>query len=115
MHDALNCVIANMPAATKVYCGHEYTLNNLKFAASVEPDNTDIRSKLEWAESCRVEGRPTIPSSITDERKTNPFMRLDQPAVLAFAARAGSTEDPVSVMKTLREQKNQFGLGSGST
>ncbi|RQM10272.1 hypothetical protein B5M09_010984 [Aphanomyces astaci] len=105
MHYALNQVIANLPEHTKVYCGHEYTTNNLKFAAAVEPENPAIQAKLHWSQFTPS----TIPSTIASELDTNPFMRVDHPAVQKYAGSA----DPVTVMAVLREKKNSFGLGAG--
>lgn len=60
MHNALITVLSNLPDATKVFCGHEYTLQNLKYAAHVEPDNEDVKSKIAWAEEKRAQQLPTV-------------------------------------------------------
>ena len=102
MHNSLNKILASLPNDTQVYCGHEYTVSNLKFARSVEPTNTTLISKLEWAmnQVC------TMPSTIGDEKKFNPFMRVGIPEV---AKAAGvNCNDPVMVMERLREMKNNF-------
>ncbi|RHY28060.1 hypothetical protein DYB32_006297, partial [Aphanomyces invadans] len=98
MHYALNTVIAKLPRSTKVYCGHEYTTNNLRFAVAVEPENWAIHAKLEWSQTVPS----TIPSTIASELDTNPFMRVDVRAVQKYAGSA----DPVTVMAILRERKN---------
>ncbi|CAK4711130.1 hypothetical protein LEN26_017863 [Aphanomyces euteiches] len=105
MHYALNHVVAKLPLDTKIYCGHEYTSNNLKFAVDVEPDNKAVADKFEWSLTQTI----TIPSTVESELATNPFMRVEDPAVQKYA---GST-DPVEVMAILRERKNTFGLGAG--
>jgi len=103
--------VARLPDSTLVYCGHEYTVNNLKFAASVEPDNEDVKRKLEWSMAQRQKGLPTIPSTLAEEKRTNPFMRVHELAVVAITNQSGN--DPVAVMKELRARKDAFGLGSG--
>ncbi|KAJ1546394.1 hypothetical protein HK096_005120 [Nowakowskiella sp. JEL0078] len=100
MHKSLNSVLASLPKETKVYCGHEYTKSNLKFAQFVEPENQVVISKLKWCDSVER----TIPSTIGEELEINPFMRLSQPAV---QLKTGSKED-VETMNLLREMKNKF-------
>jgi len=68
--------IATLPANVKVFCGHEYTVNNYKFAAVIEPDNTEVRERLKWAERLRRDSLPTMPTSIGEEVATNPYMRI---------------------------------------
>lgn len=60
----------------RVYCGHEYTVQNLKFAQHVEPHNSAIQEKISWAASQRGQNKPTIPSTIAEEKTFNPFMRV---------------------------------------
>ncbi|MDN5937223.1 MAG: hydroxyacylglutathione hydrolase [Salinisphaera sp.] len=96
-----------LPANTQVYCGHEYTVKNLQFAAQVEPDNTTIAEARAQAQGDRAAGRPTLPSSIADEMAINPFLRWDHPAVIAAAkARAGKDQDADAVFATLRGWKD---------
>ncbi len=104
MQRALSGVLGALPDETRVYCGHEYTVANLKFAQHVEPDNKDVAARLAWATKQREEGLATVPGTIEEERKTNPFMRTSMAAV------AGSTgkHDPEEVMMALREMKNNF-------
>ena len=66
---------AALPDETVVYCGHEYTLSNGRFAAQVEPDNADIAKRLREVERLRADGEPTVPTTIGRERATNPFLR----------------------------------------
>lgn len=67
--------LAALPEATRVYCGHEYTLSNARFALSVDPDHAELRARVAEIEALRAQGRPTIPSTIGLERRTNPFLR----------------------------------------
>jgi hydroxyacylglutathione hydrolase len=67
--------IAELPADTALYCGHEYTLANARFAAHVEPDNAAIRERLKEVASLREAGEITLPTSVAQERATNPFVR----------------------------------------
>lgn len=106
MHKSLNVVLSSLDDDTLVFCGHEYTVSNLKFAVSVEPSNEDIQRKLDWAVS-RVQNRlPTIPTTIGDERRTNPYMRNSIPDVKLAVGMPSASE--VDVLKELRERKNSF-------
>lgn len=102
--------LAALPADTLVYCGHEYTLANLRFAATIEPDNADIRAAMDAASACRTQNRPTLPSTIGMERRINPFLRTQVPAVrTAVANELGSKLDsPVDVFAILRRRKDAF-------
>ncbi|RLN89542.1 hypothetical protein BBJ28_00018056 [Nothophytophthora sp. Chile5] len=110
MHHALNEVVAGLPKPTKIYCGHEYTASNLRFAAHVEPENAAVREKLAWALEKTAAGEPTIPSTVEQELATNPFMRVLHADVQKFAE--GAT-GPVAVMKFVRAAKDSFGVGKG--
>lgn len=83
MHSSLSGKLAKLPPETRVYCGHEYTLTNLRFAATVEPANDAIREKLARATSARERGEPTVPSTIAEELQTNPFLRCADAKALA--------------------------------
>ena len=104
MHRSLNETLAALPDETRVFCGHEYTLSNLRFAEAVEPDNEAIRNKLSWAQAQREAGRPTVPSTLADERATNPFMRV---AEAGLAARHGGGS-PAEVLAAVRSAKDVF-------
>lgn len=80
MHASLQS-LARLPASTRVYAAHEYTLSNLKFALQVEPDNTALQQRLEACETLREQQQPTLPSDLATELATNPFLRIDQPGV----------------------------------
>ncbi|MEO5702157.1 MAG: hydroxyacylglutathione hydrolase [Casimicrobiaceae bacterium] len=102
--------LADLPDATEIYCAHEYTLANLRFAAAVEPDNQAVRARTERETARRVRGEPTVPSSLADERATNPFLRAGHPGVMKVAGRrAGrSVADPVASFAVLRDWKDGF-------
>lgn len=109
MHDAL-VKLAALPDATRVYCGHEYTLSNLKFARAAEPGNAFLRELTARMVRLREAGAPTLPSTIAQEKASNPFIRVDAPGVIASASqRAGRPlNDPVSVLAEIRDWKNNF-------
>ncbi|WP_144953890.1 hydroxyacylglutathione hydrolase [Pseudomonas oryzihabitans] len=73
--------LAELPDATEIYCGHEYTLNNLRFAEAVEPDNVAVREALAETRQLRDAERPTLPSSLGRERQINPFLRTGESSV----------------------------------
>lgn len=75
--------LAALPAATRVYCGHEYTLSNARFAVTVEPDNEALAERLERVAAAREAGEITLPTTIGEERATNPFMRASNVEELA--------------------------------
>lgn len=109
MHDSLSRLM-RLPDATRVYCGHEYTLSNVRFAKAADPDNAALRDLEERAKQQRDRGLPTLPSTIGQEKATNPFVRVGEPAVIASASdHAGKPlNDPVSVLAVIREWKNSF-------
>lgn len=102
--------LCQYPDDTRVYCAHEYTLANLKFADAVEPANPAIDDYTEYAHRLRRQGLPTIPSFLALEKKVNPFLRCDVPAVRDAASRAaGQTlNDDVAVFTALRRWKDSF-------
>lgn len=102
--------LAALPARTRVYCAHEYTLANLRFARAVEPDNDQLATRQSREAAKRERGEPTVPSTIGIELDTNPFLRWNTPAVVAAAERhAGRPlRDPVAVFAEIREWKNKF-------
>jgi len=109
MHDSLSRLM-QLPDATRVYCGHEYTLSNVRFAQAADPGNAALRELGVRAQQQRDRDLPTLPSTIAQEQATNPFVRVREPAVVAAANRfAGKTlNDPVSVLAAIREWKNSF-------
>ncbi len=108
MFDSLGKLGA-LPGSTRVCCGHEYTMSNLKFAAAVEPGNHDVTRHIETCRALRAEGKPTLPSVIEREQRINPFMRCAEPAVIdAALAHGAASQDGASVLATLRTWKNEF-------
>ena len=102
--------LARLPAQTRVYCAHEYTMSNIRFAEAVEPDNGDLAMRKAFSAAKRHRGEPTLPSPLGLETATNPFLRAASPGVRAAAeAHAGhALATPVDVFATLREWKNNF-------
>jgi hydroxyacylglutathione hydrolase len=101
--------LAKLPDATRVCCAHEYTLNNLRFAAAVEPHNDAIAQHTAWCQAQRALGLPTLPSTLALERQINPFLRTREPAVIAAArAHGADSTDAAAVLAALREWKNVF-------
>jgi hydroxyacylglutathione hydrolase len=102
--------LRNLPPETQVYCGHEYTAANLRFALTVEPDNGAARDYQESVARIRAAGSPSLPSTLSLEIRVNPFLRCDKPAVRATAEqRAGKKlEDPAEVFAVLRAWKDEF-------
>jgi hydroxyacylglutathione hydrolase len=96
-----------LPADTRVYCAHEYTAANGRFAAAIEPDNPALAARLDEVAALRAAGRPTIPSRIGVERDTNPFLRADRPE-MAAALDLPADSDPATVFATLRRRRDSF-------
>ena len=109
MHASLG-KLAQLPGATRVYCGHEYTLANIRFAEAVEPGNKLLADRKARDTARRDRGEPTVPSTIEEELNTNPFLRCEEPEVVAAAERrAGrALAGPVEVFAEIREWKNVF-------
>ena len=106
MHASLG-KLAGLPGAALVYCGHEYTEANLRFAHHVEPGNTEVARSRESASARRAEGQPTVPSTMAGELATNPFLRVDSPeirATLSIAAAASGAE----ALGVIRAAKDAF-------
>ncbi|UCH30179.1 MAG: hydroxyacylglutathione hydrolase [Myxococcales bacterium] len=93
--------LRSLPPDTKVWCGHEYTVNNLRFAKTVEPDNQEIDRALEEAIETREANRFTVPGALERELATNPFLRFDDPNVAAG-------QDAVASFTAIRQAKDQF-------
>ncbi|HJQ75539.1 MAG TPA: hydroxyacylglutathione hydrolase [Gaiellaceae bacterium] len=103
--------LAALPPETRVYCGHEYTEKNLRFAATLEPGNAALTEKLARVQQLRREGKATVPSTIAEEQATNPFLRIDSPELRASVARqvpGVALEDPVAVFAAVRGLKDRY-------
>ena len=120
MHEALNVKLARLPDATRVYCGHEYTENNLRFALTLEPGNPALVERMARVRAVRAtvasdwhqasEAEMTVPSTLGEERATNPFMRAHS-AELQASVRARLPEtpnDPIAVLGAVRALKDKF-------
>ena len=109
MHHSLG-KLSILPDNTEVYCAHEYTLANLRFALAIEPHNSDLQQRWVDDSAALASGRPTIPSSIALEKRTNPFIRTLAPEVASAAmARMGNTNLAADeIFRVLREWKDNF-------
>jgi hydroxyacylglutathione hydrolase len=120
LHEALRHRLGELPDDTLVYCGHEYTEANLRFALSVEPGNTALAERARQVRAVRAAARPdwhdagpdemTIPSTIGLEKATNPFLRAELPEIRAqlLAQDAALGSDPIALLGRLRALKDQF-------
>ncbi|XP_009866791.1 PREDICTED: LOW QUALITY PROTEIN: hydroxyacylglutathione hydrolase, mitochondrial-like, partial [Apaloderma vittatum] len=113
MYRALIEILGSLDPETRVYCGHEYTINNLKFARHVEPNNVSVQEKLAWAKAKYDSGEPTIPppiagefipSTIAEEFTYNPFMRVRWKTL----PRPAGEPDPIRTMGAIRKEKDNF-------
>jgi hydroxyacylglutathione hydrolase len=95
-----------LPDDTQIYCGHEYTEANIRFALTIEPDNPDLRARADEAGRQVAAGQPTIPTTIGEEKRANVFLRADVPAVAAAVGLAG--RPAAQVFAEVRERKNRF-------
>lgn len=102
--------LAALPADTQVYCAHEYTQSNIRFALAVEPHNADLAARAERVKAQRAAQQPTVPFTLREELATNPFLRCTAPAVIEAAARQAQTQpgNAAEVFAVLREWKNSF-------
>jgi hydroxyacylglutathione hydrolase len=96
--------LRSLPDQTRIWCAHEYTLGNLKFALTVDPDNLELRQRFAAVQAARYQGEATVPSTLVLEKCTNPFLRWDQPSV----QQAVQQSDPVATFTILRRMKDQF-------
>jgi hydroxyacylglutathione hydrolase len=94
-----------LPDDFRLYCGHEYTAANVKFALTIEPNNPDLKARAEEVTQLRAAGQPTIPTLLGDEKKANVFLRADEPAVAAAVRLKGASA--AEVFGELRERKNK--------
>ena len=92
--------LRSLPEDTRVWCAHEYTLNNLRFALTVDPDNFELRSRFEQVQTMRRQNEATVPTSIALEKQTNPFLRWDQ--------LRSNGEDAAKTFARLRGLKDRF-------
>ena len=95
-----------LPDETKVYCGHEYTEANIRFAVTADPENAALRRRAEEVKRLRAEGRATIPAKLGEEKAANPFLRADDPALMARFG--GKDRAPHQVFGAIRAAKDNF-------
>ena len=104
MYNALITQLGMLPDTTRVFCGHEYTVQNLKFAQHVEKNNQDVQEKLKWAVDQRQRGLPTVPSTIAEEKLINPFMRVET----ANVQKHSGAQEAIATMASIRKEKDLF-------
>lgn len=104
MYDSL-MKLTHLPLETRIYCGHEYTLSNARFALTVDPGNAVLKARVVEVERLRAAGQATVPTTLAIELATNPFLRADNPEVKAAVGLADA--DPARVFTVLRERKNR--------
>ena len=105
MWDSL-CKLAALPSETTVCSGHEYTAANARFAQTIDPGNPALISRIEAVEAARAQGRPTVPSLLSEELATNPFLRATNPDVQAHLDMQGAS--PADVFAEIRKRKDNF-------
>jgi len=98
--------LAALPPETRVYSGHEYTVTNARFAITIEPDNADLRQRMTEVDALRAAGRPTVPSRLSEELATNPFLRAGLPAVKAAIGRPSASD--AEAFAEIRARKDRF-------
>ncbi len=102
--------LARLPASTQIYCGHEYTEANLRFAKILEPENSEIQKRILYVHNRRKDQNPTVPAPLSLELKTNPFLRCEKKSVLdAIYRRLGHhITDPIDIFTEIRSWKDHF-------
>jgi len=98
--------LRDLPDDTRIYCGHEYTEANIKFAKTIEPDNTALQAREKEARAQRAAGKATVPTTLGAEKKENCFLRADVPEVAAALGMSG--QPAARVFAEIRERKNKF-------
>jgi hydroxyacylglutathione hydrolase len=103
MHASL-ARLAALPDRTRVYCGHEYTVSNLKFAAALDPGDDAVRERLAAETARRAAGEPTVPATLSVEKRTNPFLRAGEAAMMRILGEP----EPVAAFAEMRRRKDTF-------
>jgi hydroxyacylglutathione hydrolase len=98
--------LASLPGETQLYCGHEYTEANGRFAATIEPDNPILQARIDEVARLRAARRPTLPTTVAAELAANPFLRVEEPAVQAAVGMKGA--DPAAIFAEIRARKDRF-------
>jgi hydroxyacylglutathione hydrolase len=108
LYQSLN-LLEQLPPETEIYCAHEYTIANIRFALAADPNNFELQQYLEHCLSLRLQNRPTLPSTLAKEKAINPFLRCTQPDIIHSALANGATcTEPLQIFSTLRQWKNHF-------
>ncbi|MFV0575543.1 MAG: hydroxyacylglutathione hydrolase [Vibrio sp.] len=107
MHQSLQ-KIASLPLETQVYCAHEYTSSNVSFALAVDPDNEQLHLYRDEVNRLRAQEKPTIPTTIQQEKWINPFLRCHEPCIMKAVSMRTDELTELSVFAALREWKNEF-------
>ncbi|MFN7180135.1 hydroxyacylglutathione hydrolase [Hyphomonas sp.] len=94
-----------LPPSMRLYCAHEYTASNAKFAVTIEPENPDLKAYVDWVGARRAKGLPTVPAILERELKANPFLRAGEPALQAAMGHPG---DAVATFAEIRGRKDRF-------
>ncbi|WP_213269734.1 hydroxyacylglutathione hydrolase [Hyphomonas sp.] len=97
--------IRKLPKKTQLYCAHEYTASNAKFAVTIEPENKALKDYVAWIEKRRAEGKPTVPALLERELETNPFLRADLPEMQLAMGHSGNA---VATFGEIRGRKDRF-------
>jgi hydroxyacylglutathione hydrolase len=105
MFDSLK-KLAVLPPETAVYCGHEYTLSNARFALTIDPTNEALQARAKKIEALRAEGKPTLPTTIGEELATNPFLRWADPAIRKNLGMENASD--ADVFAEIRKRKDNF-------
>jgi hydroxyacylglutathione hydrolase len=95
-----------LPDDTRIYCGHEYTEANIRFALQADPDNAALRQRAAEVAKLRAAGKPTIPATLGEEKRSNPFLRADQPELMQRFG--GADRPPAEIFAALRSAKDRF-------
>ena len=98
--------LMTLPGDTKIYCGHEYTLSNGRFALTLEPNNADLKARMREVEAARAKNEPTVPSTMELEKKTNPFLRPNSPELRRSLGMENASD--VEVFGETRKRKDSF-------
>lgn len=107
MHTSLSKLVA-LPEETQVFCAHEYTASNLAFALAVEPDNEKLQDYRDEVNRLRAQNKPTLPTTIRQEKWINPFLRTDEPSIIRSVSNRTSETNSLAIFTALREWKNEF-------
>src|SRR5215216_673519 len=98
--------LRNLPNETQIYCGHEYTAANVRFARTIEPDNAALTARADEVAALRAAGKPTLPTTMAVEKAANPFLRADDASLAARMGLSGSA--PAQVFAKIRAAKDSF-------